>query len=82
MGDLAQQFDSNTIDEPVIETILRDVRLVRFHLIMNISEATEEVESNFQYVLLYQFCSCRWLEGCSWLWFLVLILYVYEHLSP
>lgn len=28
MADLAQQFGENTLDEPVSETILRDVRLV------------------------------------------------------
>jgi hypothetical protein len=30
MADLAQQFGENTLDEPVSETIMRDVRLVRF----------------------------------------------------
>lgn len=30
MPDLAQQFGENTIDEPISETILRDLRLVRF----------------------------------------------------
>lgn len=29
MADLAQQFGENTLDEPVAETIMRDVRLVR-----------------------------------------------------
>lgn len=29
MADLAQQFGETTIDEPVSETILRDLRLVR-----------------------------------------------------
>lgn len=29
MADIAQQFGENTLDEPVSETILRDVRLVR-----------------------------------------------------
>lgn len=29
MADLAQQFRENTINEPVSETILRDLRLVR-----------------------------------------------------
>lgn len=28
MADLAQQFGENTIDEPISETILRDLRLV------------------------------------------------------
>lgn len=34
MGDLAQQFGENTIDEPVSETILRDLRLVGRRLLM------------------------------------------------
>jgi hypothetical protein len=29
MATLAQQFGENTLDEPVSETIMRDVRLVR-----------------------------------------------------
>lgn len=30
MADLGQQFGENTIDEPVSETVFRDLRLVRF----------------------------------------------------
>lgn len=29
MADLSRQFGENTLDEPVSETIMRDVRLVR-----------------------------------------------------
>lgn len=34
MADLAQQFGENTLDEPVSETIMRDVRLVRLCCIL------------------------------------------------
>lgn len=34
MADLAQQFGDTTIDEPVSETILRDLRLVGRRLLM------------------------------------------------